>query len=41
MDGVNQKFRHLKTEHELEITAEQIQIELNEKLENALILSDD
>ena len=36
-----QKFSHLKSGHELEITDEQIQRELNEKLETTLVLSED
>ena len=35
-----QKFRHLKSDQELEITEDYIQHELNEKLETALVLSE-
>ena len=35
-----QKFRHLKSDQELEITDDYIQHELNEKLETALVLSE-
>ena len=35
-----QKFRHLKSDQELEITEDYIQNELNEKLETALVLSE-
>ena len=35
-----QKFRHLKSDQELEITDDYIQRELNERLETALVLSE-
>ena len=35
-----QKFQHLRTNEELEITDEQISNELNERLETKLILSE-
>ena len=35
-----QKFRHLKSDQELDITDDYIQNELNEKLETALVLSE-
>ena len=38
--GGLQKFRHLKSDQELEITDDYIQHELNKKLETALVLSE-